>query len=67
MVLNWVLSLLHVSNSYLRIKPLAIGFIRRQANGAAHGLARVAPSNPNLQYFHLVPSCIAQLISNEKP
>lgn len=42
-----------------------VKFIRRQANSAAHCLARVALSKSSLHIYHCVPDCISQLIINE--
>jgi len=43
-----------------------VEFNRRQANGVAHELARVAPSNASSHVYDNVPSCISFLIDNEK-
>ena len=43
-----------------------IEFNRRQANGVAHELARVAPSHVSSHVYDDVPSCIQDLIANEK-
>jgi len=43
-----------------------VEFNRRQANGVAHELARVAPSHANSHVYDDVPSCIRDLIANEK-
>lgn len=42
-----------------------VKFIRRQANSAAHCLARVALSKSSLHIYHCIPDCISQLIINE--
>lgn len=43
-----------------------VKFIRRQANSAAHCLARVALSKSSLHIYHCIPAdCISQLIINE--
>ncbi|KEH41593.1 hypothetical protein MTR_1g052605 [Medicago truncatula] len=43
-----------------------VEFNRRQANGVAHELARVAPSHASSHVYDDVPSCIRYLIANEK-
>lgn len=42
-----------------------VKFIRRQANSAAHCLARVALSKSSLHIYHCIPDCISQLIISE--
>jgi len=42
-----------------------VKFNRRQANGVAHELARVAPSYTSSNIYDDVPSCIRDLIANE--
>lgn len=42
-----------------------VKFIRRQANLAAHGLARVASSYSSHQVHDYVPPCISSLFNNE--
>ena len=43
-----------------------VEFNRRQANGIAHELARVAPSHASSHVYDNVRSCISSLIDNEK-
>jgi len=43
-----------------------VEFNRRQANGVAHELSRVAPSHASSHVYDDVPSCIRDLITNEK-
>jgi len=43
-----------------------VSFIRRQANGVAHSLAREALSHASFQLFLNSPHCITTLINNEK-
>ena len=43
-----------------------VEFNRRQANGVAHELARVSPSHASSHVHDDVPSCIRDLIANEK-
>jgi len=40
-------------------------FIRRQAKGAAHSLAKEAPSNPSFHIYSNIPSCISDILFNE--
>jgi ribonuclease HI len=42
-----------------------VEFIRRQANEVAHTLTKAATSNPSLQVFDDIPTCISDLIFNE--
>jgi hypothetical protein len=54
---------------YILMTDLAnsdVKFIRRQANGVAHSLAKAAPSHANLHINHNIPFCIDSLINNEK-
>ena len=44
---------------------LDLKFIRRQANGAAHSLAKEAPSNPSFHIYSNIPSCISDILFNE--
>jgi len=43
-----------------------VEFNRRQANRVTHELARVAPSHASSHVYDDVPSCIRDLIANEK-
>ena len=43
-----------------------VKFIRRQANGVAHSLAKEAPYNASFHIYHNIPHCISTLINNEK-
>jgi len=43
-----------------------VEFNRRQANEVAHELATIAPSHASSHVYDDVPSCIRDLIANEK-
>ncbi|GAU17355.1 hypothetical protein TSUD_232310 [Trifolium subterraneum] len=53
----------HVFNSYFTNSH--VEFIRRQVNGVAHNLAKVAPSLANFRIHTDIPTCIQDLIINE--
>jgi hypothetical protein len=53
----------HVFNSYFTNSH--VEFIRRQANGVAHNLAKVAPSLASFCIHTDIPTCIQDLIINE--
>jgi len=42
-----------------------LNFIRRQANGAAHSLAKEGSSNPSFHIYYNIPSCISDILINE--
>jgi ribonuclease HI len=42
-----------------------VKFIRRQANEAAHSLAREAPSEASFHIFYNIPTCIETILINE--
>lgn len=43
-----------------------VKFVRRQANEAAHALARVAPSYFSFHNFINIPTCIQNIMTNAK-
>lgn len=43
----------------------SVRFIRRQANGVAHSLARASVFNASSWIFYIATTCIADVIMNE--
>jgi hypothetical protein len=44
-----------------------IVFVRCQANGSVHALARAALSHASRSTFNVTPNCIATIVMNEIP